>query len=238
MGAGAALGGSVLLMLLLAALGGGGSSRPPPPSPGPEPGPLPDIEPPDESELADITDADLIPLVCEFWAGADPSLTDIALARLLLDGAIPQHDFEGELPSGSQRARLLDLAAEIIAAVRSGETSCELPISIDTVPRAGGYYQIKKGDAPLNIIKLAYPWASAGQRVELVRLVTNHPANGGGVAGQGIDIEPLYESTRNLIGPVIFSMLPRWRCSPRVAAQRFDSGDCFAVVYLPLITSL
>ncbi len=240
MGAAVIGGGGLLMLLLLAMAGGGSGGTPPapptptPPAPGPEPRPMPG--PTDDADLVDIDETDLTPLICELMSAAMPFQSATEIALTVLSGAFVGYDWKS-IPAGSERERLVVLATALVTAVRNGQLSCDLPIQINDVPTAGAYYQIKFGDKPLLIIKAAYPWANAAQRVELVRAVTKHPSNGGGIIGQGICIKPRMAATLQQIGPVIFSMYTDWRCNPPTADARFEPGTCYAVVFLPLLTA-
>ncbi len=228
----AAAGGGLLLLLLLAMSGGGGSSPTPPRPTEPD---KPDDEPAGkDSDLADINELDIKPLVCEMLAKVNPFTKDIDFALQVLKGAFVGYDW-AMVPLNSERGRLIQLTTEIVAGVRAGTISCDLPIEINPKPVAGGYYQIQYGNTPLGIIAAAYPWANAQERVALVKATTNHPANGGGVVGQGICVATQKQGNINIIGPVVFSMFKKWFCKPTISPQRFLPGSCYAVVFLPLI---
>jgi len=226
----AAAGGGLLLLLLLAMSGGGSSS----PSPQPKEPEKPAEPAGKDSDLADIGEDDIKPLVCEMLAKANPFTKDLDFAMQVLKGAFVGYDW-ALIPPGSERARLVALTTEIVAGARSGEISCDLPIEIKSKPTAGGYYQIKYGDTPFGIVAAAYPWANAQERIALVKATTNHPSNGGGVIGQGICVATTQQGNINLIGDVVFSMFKKWFCNPTTAAQRFLPGGCYAVVFLPLV---
>ncbi len=245
------IGGGLLMLLLLAMSGRGGSPPPkkldPEPTPGPTPEPRPTPSPPEpgprpapeplpgnDDDLADVDEAEIIPLVCEMLAKSMPFTKDIDFAMQVLKGAFVGYDW-ALVPPGSERARLIALTTEIVKGTRSGAISCDLPIEIDDNPTAGGYYQIKHDDYPLGIIGKAYPWANGSQRAALVKAVTNHPSNGGGVIGQGIIVATVQQANINIIGPKVFSMFKKWRCNPETSPQRFEPGTCYAVVFLPLI---
>jgi hypothetical protein len=136
---------------------------------------------------------------------------------------------------------LLSRVRAIFADLESGKTSCDPPIVPDMVPRAGYYYQWQKDDVPFTIVKKAYPQLSgdadgqAQKRIAAVKMITNHPRNGGGVPGQGIVVKTQLAGNIKLLGPAIFSTSKKWYCGPTTEAQRFIPGSCYPVVFLPKI---
>lgn len=208
--------------------------RPAPPPivpPAPPPAPPPVI-PPDDFNFDDITDDELQPEACALVGQSIAPDRDVAVQ--LLGSLFPSVDWLA-VPVTSPAAALLSRATLLVGRIRSGEVICDDTIVIEDTPRAGGYYQIRKGDTPLGIIKKAYPSLSAAERIEAVRLVTASARNGGNISGQGIVIDSRLKSTKDLIGPVIFSMYTDWRCKPSTVSERFIPGNCYAVLFLPIL---
>jgi hypothetical protein len=261
---------STAVFILLLTLGLGGSKKPkpsddddaPPDDDTPEDPPdiedLPDVDPgkpprlptipvipagPDESILDTFEDDELDEQACTLWAARVGSESDGELALRLCKGLFPSLNWTLPLPLGSKRGLMLGRLTTTFASIRSGALVCDSPITPESTPRAGGYYQIKKGDTLLGIVQKAYPQykSSASLRLQAAKTIIAHPRNGGGVAGSGI-VVPAGQcapsqaawNTKN-IGPTIVDFCKNWRCNPSTESQRFLTGSCYAVVYLPLI---
>ncbi len=197
--------------------------------------PLADPDP----SFDNILDADLFAEACTLWLARSVTSTVDSLALALAKGVFPHLEWPG--PPASNRAGFLARTTLLFQALQSGQMSCDPPVIPETVPRANSYYQWRKGDLPFAIVAKAYPQLAgnapgqAQKRIAAVKMITNHPRNGGGVIGQGIIIKTKLANDVKMLGPAIFSTDPKWYCSPTTEAQRFIPGSCYAVVFLPPI---
>lgn len=171
-------------------------------------------------------DDELDELVCAAVEG-QKGATNEQLAATIAAGLAPGFTWPGVLPG--QMDFLARILAKVEAAI-SGELVCDVPVSPDNYPTPGGIYQIAQGDVMLGangIVARAYPGLSSGARPERVKLISNHPRN------LGVRIKTTNAGNANLIGPETASMFPKWRCSPAFERERFESGTCYATVFIP-----
>jgi len=237
------------LMLAAAGASSGPDDGPEPPdldpNPPPRPGPGPDdgededpwdglIPPPDDEDMLDgLTDEDIFDAACAIWGARTPGESDSSLALRALRGLFPGLVWPGT--PGGQRAEAQQRVQAVFADIRGGLISCDGPIEIEPEPRAGGFYQIKQNDNLFGIVQHAYPGLTAQQRVQAARTVINSPKNGAGKIGSGIIVATTQQGNKNLLGDAIVSFYPKWTCQPATEHARYESGNCYAVVYLPVI---
>lgn len=151
---------------------------------------------------------------------------DVALAAIESLGALP-----GALP-----APLVAAATAYALDVIEGRTICgfeDRVIAPGDFKGPGRWYQIEgdgagpmPDDTLVTVVGNTYGVTGA-RRLELARVVNRHPYNLG-----------LHVPTGNAwnaanIGPTMVSFFPRWRRDPKTIRQRYESGNAYAVIYLP-----